>query len=247
MLDVLSDLMTHVGGLGLFDKVRVLGTDPTATTFEAVDAEKVVILNGQFKKPLKDLNGEFGVGDLGRLTGYLNHADFKDTAQSTITVTRQVRNGIDTPVAIVFSNKAMNSRAEHRFMDASLVPEAKFLGKTWDVSVTPTKSKLDEFASFATLEATCEKYFVPKVENGSLMIYFGEPNSSTHSANMEFAKNVKGDITQQLYWETATANAIFKLGRDSGMTVSITSKGALQIAIDTTFANYFFNLRAHKK
>jgi hypothetical protein len=246
MLDVLSDLMKHVGGLGLFDKVKIIGTD-TTTSFEAVDAEKVVILNGQLKKPIADFKGEFGIGDLSRLAGYVGHANFKDPANSAITVTRQNRNGNDTPVTIVFNNKAMNSRAEHRLMAAEMLPGAKFVGKDWDVVITPTKSKLDEFASFATLEATHDKYFMPKVVDANLMVYFGEPNSSTHSASMEFAKNVKGTITQPLYWETATANSIFKLGRDSAMTVSITSKGALQIAISSDFADFNFNLRAHKK
>ncbi len=244
MREILNDLVYHTNGLGVFDKVKI-SAETDVVHFEAVDNDKTVILNGKFKEKIKEFGGVFGVSDMARLGSLLNHPNFVHE-KAKLTIGTKEQDGVSVPTEICFENSELCTKAQHRLMSAEMLPEAKFKGTEWEVEFVPDKSKINEFLSFAAIEGSREEYFMPKVENGNLMIYFGESNASTHSSKMCFVTDVNKKISKDLYWKIATTVSVLKLSKNPPV-ISITGKGALQIKVTSEFGEYRYILRAHKK
>ena len=244
MREYLNDLVYHTNTLGVFDKVKI-SVENDVVHFEAVDDDKTIILNGKFKGNVKEFAGVFGISDMNRLGSLLNHPNFVHE-NAKLTIGTKDQDGVAVPTEINFENKELYTKAQHRLASAEMLPEAKFKGTEWEVEFSPDKSKINEFLSFAAIENGREEYFMPKVENGKLMIYFGEQNASTHSSKMCFATEVKKDISKDLYWKIDDTVAVLKLSKQQPV-ISITGKGALQIKVASEFGEYRYILRAHKK
>ena len=76
MKDILLDVVDHTAGLGFIENVKVTGTD-AETAFEAMDADRTVILNAKTTNPVAEFVGKFGMGNLGFLNGIVNLNGYK--------------------------------------------------------------------------------------------------------------------------------------------------------------------------
>jgi len=247
MKQTILELVKHTGGLGFIDTVLVT-SDDDKTLVEAMDADRSVIIKCDLKETVTELKGEFGMSQLTLLQGLLNHPNFK-ADEASIKVKRTKKDGQEYPEELVFTD-AQGQQATFRLMNRKLVPEqAKFIGKDWDVELTPSKSKIQEFAQLAGLYSFIENHFQAKTVDGELRFYIGDEDSANHKAYLIIEKDLpaKSKLPDGLYWPIAQVLSILKLGNDDNMKMSFNGRGALQISIETDHAVYRYILPSKKK
>jgi hypothetical protein len=251
MRETIQDIVKHTGGLGFIDTVKISGTDEE-TLVEAMDNERTVIVKGKLLKSEPELKGEFGMSHLPLLQGLVNYALFK-TDDAKIEIKRRERNGKLTPEEISFLSADGKSSGAYRLMASDLIPEqAKFLGTTWDVELDPSASKLKELQALAGLYGQFENFFMVKTVTNKegkneLRFYIGDEGSSMHRAFLTVGDEVTGTLGGDLHWGIAPVLAILKLGAEENIKLQFSSRGALQISMTSSAAEYKFILPARKK
>lgn len=245
MREILLDIVKHTGGLGFLDTVKIAGTKES-TVVESMDNDRAVILKSKLLQPEPGLMGEFGMSRFNILKGYLDFANYR-ADDATLTVKRKDRNGKLTPEELVFKD-SQGQTSIYRFMSSELIPEqAKFLGTNWDVSIEPTRSKIQEFSQLANILSSVENFFSVKTVDGALRFYIGEEDAATDRASLTMDTDVKGELKGDLYWPIQHVLSILKLGLDENLKLSFSNRGALQISMASPHAEYNFLLPARKK
>jgi len=232
MIDTLREIIAYSHALGFLDLVKVTGTD-TATELNAMAADKTVVLNSQFVQPIPELEGVFGLHDLGRLNTILNIPEYKENA--FITVTKQTVNGTDVPVGISFANASRDFRNDYRFMSRDVVEE-QLPSKTrkaiaWNISIVPTDNAIQRL-KFQTQAAGSANTFTASVSNGNLCLVLGD--HSSHTGEFVFAAGVTGSIKTPREWPLSNVLAILSLTGDK--VLSIADAGAMEIKVTTGLA-----------
>ena len=120
-------------------------------------------------------------------------------------------------------------------MDLSLV---WLISRT--VSITPRHFVLKQIAG---IYGGIEPNFTVKTEDGDLIITVGAADGS-FTGKRTFAKNVDGEIKEGFAWPLSQVLAILKLGMSGSCVMQISSKGALQISVDSGIGQYDYILPA---
>ena len=71
MRDCLNDLVQHTVDLGCIDLIKIVGTD-ASTQIEGMAEDLSVVVRGEYKNPLADFIGTFGMPNLSKLKILLN-------------------------------------------------------------------------------------------------------------------------------------------------------------------------------
>ena len=245
MQQVLKEVVKKIGGLGFVDTIKVTGTTE-ATKIEAVDGDKTVIIKAKLAETQEALVGEFGISSLPLLTGLLNFSSYQ-TEGATFNVKRRESNGKSVPEEFEFRDE--NSMGSNfRLMAGNLVPEQPLVADIkWDISFVPTKSKIQEFAALAGMYSQFDQYFSVKTKDGNVVLAIGDEGSATHRASMVFAPEVAGELKGELLWPIQQFLSILKMADGNDYLVNITSKGAMQVAVTTENAEYFYILPARRR
>ena len=82
MKDQLVDIVNHTHKLGIFDTIKVIGTDKS-TILETEADDKSVIMRAEFKDPMADFIGTFGMPGIGQLATLLNLDEYREDATIT--------------------------------------------------------------------------------------------------------------------------------------------------------------------
>ena len=245
MKDYLLDIVQHTYSLGVIDLIKITG-DATTTSVNAFDkATKTVVLNAEFKKPVADFAGTFGMPNLDRLSTIINLPVYKDNAK--ITVSKQKDNdGNDIPSGINFENESGDFKNNYRFMGENVINDqlrnVKMKTVKWGVEVVPTVASIQKlkFQAQAHSDATS---FSTKLENGDLKVYFGD--HSSHAGSFVFAAACGGALQKQLYWPVSVVNNILSLPGDKSFKIS--DEGVAEITVDSGLATYHYMLPALTK
>lgn len=246
MRDYLLDVVQHTFGLGgVINLIKINGTADT-TSINAFDqATKTVVLNADFKNPIPDFIGTFGMPNLDRLNTILNLPPYKEDAK--ITITQQTADdGTKIPSGVQFENKDGDFKNNYRFMGETIINDqlknVKMKQVKWNVEVVPTALSIQKlrFQSQAHSDATA---FSSKVENGDLKFFFGD--HSSHAGSFVFAAGVAGTLSKQLYWPVNVVNSILSLPGDK--TFKISDEGVAEITVDSGLAVYHYMLPAQTK
>lgn len=246
MRDYLLDIVQHTHGLGVISLIKITGT-ATSTSINAFDAAtKTVILNAEFKAPIAEFVGVFGMPNLDRLTTILNLPVYKEKARLSVTKQKNTT-GEDILSGISFENEHGDFKNNYRFMSEAAIndvlktvqPKRQF---NWGVSVVPTNASIQKlaFQSSAHSDATA---FSTATENGDLKFYFG--NESSHAGSFTFASATGGSLSKQLYWPVKVVNTILSLPGDK--TYKISDDGVSEITVDSGLAVYQYMLPAQSK
>ena len=107
MKDILLDVVDHTAGLGFIENVKVTGTD-AETAFEAMDADRTVILNAKTTNPVAEFVCAFGMGHLGFLNGIVNLNGYK-AEEGKINVNNRERNGEQVLESLTFEDQYGNT------------------------------------------------------------------------------------------------------------------------------------------
>jgi len=244
MKDNLQDLIQHTNGLGNVDLIKIVGTQ-TSTEMYAVSEDKSVLLFGNFKNPITEFEGTFGMPNLGKLKTILGFDEYDSS--SIINVTRQ-SNGTDpsVPSAIHFETKNKDFVNDYRLMSKAIIEEKikgpGFKGAVWNVEFEPTISGIMRLKKQAQAHSE-ETHFAMQTVNGDLKILFGDP--STHSGNFVFYPQITGKLAKAWLWPVKVFLAIMDLPGDKKVHVS--DQGATEIMVDSGLASYQYLLPAHIK
>lgn len=242
MRDTIQDITKKIGGLGFVETIKVTGT-AEETKIEAIDNDKTVIIKAKLNTAQPELVGTFGISNLPLLSGLLNFASFK-TDEATFEVKRRA----DGSCPEEFAFTGGGTGAQMRLMAGSLVADQPQVAEIkWDVTFVPTKSKLQEFSSLAGLYSQFDQYFSVKTVDGQLVVSMGDEGSATHRASMVLVDEVDGELKGELLWPISQFLQILKMGDGHDYTVSITSKGALQVKVPTDFAEYLYIVPARRR
>jgi hypothetical protein len=244
MFDHLKDIVQHTYGLGVISMLKVTGTKDT-TAINAFDqATKTVVLNAEFKAPIAEFQGVFGMPNLDRLNTILNIPEYKTDAKITV-ATQKDADGNDVPSSINFENKTGDFKNSYRFMSTAVINDqlknVNMKPVKWGVEVVPTALSIQKlkFQSMAHSDATV---FSSKTENGELKFFFGD--QSSHAGSFTFA-TTNGSLSKQLNWPVAVVNSILSLPGDK--TFKISDDGVAEITVDSGLAVYHYKLPAQSK
>ena len=244
MIDHLKDIVQHTYGLGVISMLKVTG-DANGTAINAFDqATKTVVLNADFKAPIAEFQGVFGMPNLDRLNTILNIPEYKEDAKLTV-LTQKDSEGNDVPSGVHFENKTGDFKNDYRFMSTAVINDqlknVKMKPVKWSVEVTPTALSIQKlkFQAMAHSDATT---FSSKTENGELKFFFGD--HSSHAGSFTFATTA-GTLSKQLNWPVSVVNSILSLPGDK--TFKISDDGVAEITVDSGLAVYHYMLPAQTK
>ena len=242
--DIVQDIVKHTAGLGFITSVKVTGTDES-TTLDAMDADRTVILQAKLHNAVDEFTGEFGLGNLGFLAGVTSLSNYQ-AEDSTVEVVARDRNGVSSPDHLMFKDVDGNTD-QYRFMSKEIIEQTlqtvKFKGVEWDVTLEPTKAKVNELQQVAGIYGGIEPNFTVKTEGTDLIVTVGAADGS-FTGKRTFAKNVTGEITEGYAWPLAQVLAILKLGMSGTCVMQISKKGALMISVDSGIGKYDYILPA---
>ena len=242
--DIVQDIVKHTAGLGFITSVKVTGTDES-TTLDAMDADRTVILQAKLHNAVPEFNGEFGLGNLGFLAGVTALSNYQ-AEDSTVEVIARDRNGVSSPDHLMFKDVEGNTD-QYRFMSKEIIEQTlqtvKFKGVEWDVTLEPTKAKVNELTQVAGIYGGIEPNFTVKTEGSDLIVTVGAADGS-FTGKRTFAQNVNGEITEGYAWPLAQVLAILKLGMSGACVMQISKKGALMISVDSGIGKYDYILPA---
>jgi len=242
--DIVQDIVKHTAGLGFITSVKVTGTDES-TTLDAMDADRTVILQAKLHNTVEEFNGEFGLGNLGFLAGVTALSNYQ-AEDSTVEVIARDRNGVSSPDHLMFKDVEGNTD-QYRFMSKEIIEQTlqtvKFKGVEWDVTLEPTKAKVNELTQVAGIYGGIEPNFTVKTEGSDLIVTVGAADGS-FTGKRTFAQNVNGEITEGYAWPLAQVLAILKLGMSGTCVMQISKKGALMISVDSGIGKYDYILPA---
>jgi hypothetical protein len=240
MKDQLLDLVQHTHDLGCIDLVKIVGDDQT-TVISGVAEDKSVVIEAQFKNPVAEFMGTFGMPNLQKLKILLNLVEYRENAKLSI-----FQRVDGAPEGINFENATGDFKNSYRFMVANVVNEKlktlKFKITNWDIEFEPTVASVQRLRMQAQANVE-ETVFQSKTENGDLKLFFGD--HSTHAGNFVFQAGVTGQLKKQ--WSWPVVHVISILGLSGDKTVRISDVGAMQITVDSGLAVYNYIIPAQTK
>ena len=233
MKDVLRDISRCVNGFN-FEVIK-LTADPTETLFEAVTADRTVIMKGKANTPVQGLNGVFGLSNLNILNGIINL-----TAMKAETSDIQIINRDGEPEELLFTAPGM--RSAYRLMsNTATLKQPTFKVSEFDVIVNPTKGVLGDFKEQSSIFSSVSTKFKPKVKSGNLTFTIGDTAASNHNSEFVFSEvepntELKGSFEYPIS-ETLKALSLINYGTCS---LCYSSRGAQVINIDTGIITFSF-------
>ena len=236
--DIMQDVVKNTVGTGFFDKIKITA-NKKGVSIEALENNKQVILKASTNSAVDGWEGEFGLANLSLLQSIVNDAEYAHK-DSVLDMQYQPRGGVDVPVELHYTNKSKTFVA-YRFVSKDMVPDQpKYNEPTWDVTIKPTKSAIQQFAWAANSLSSYEQYFIPKTVDGALKFFIGEENGANQRGGVQFAPNVTGTFESNHKWPISQISQVLKLtdGTDAEMKLSI--KGAIQLEINTGLVQYRF-------
>ena len=240
MKDCLLDLVQHTYDLGCIDLIKIVG-DENSTQIEGLAEDLSVVVKGEYKNPVPDFVGTFGMPNLSKLKTLLNLQEYREDAKLTIT-----RRTTGEPDGINFENKVSDFKNNYRFMASEIVNDKlktlKFKGVNWHITFEPTVAAIQRLKMQAQANSE-ELNFQVKNDNKNLKFFFGD--HSTHSGNFVFQHDVTGTLKHSWSWPVAQVISI--LGLTGDKTMKISDDGCMQITVDSGMAVYNYILPAQTK
>jgi hypothetical protein len=232
----LSEVVKYLGPN--FEKIKVTGNAET-TKIEGIDKDKMLFVLASLKDAIPDFDGEFGIGNLGILSGLLNFPSYKAEDSQLL-----VHRSRDAEYVAEFEFRAKNGGgARFRTMNPRLVEQPRVNNITWDVSVTPTKAAVAEFRQLAGLLSDVDKHFGVKVEGGTLFVTIGGGGAGTHSASVAFATDLDKDFHTTAQYNTQHLLSILQGAGSHPALVRFSAKGVAGVVVTTEIATYNYILR----
>jgi hypothetical protein len=243
--DIVQDIVKNTVGTGFFDKIKI-SAGKKHTVIEALEGNKQVILKAQTANPVESWEGEFGLSNLSLLSSIVNDSEYSHK-DSLLDMQYTTRGGVEVPTELHYTNKSKSFLA-YRFLGKDMVPDQpKYNEPTWDVTIKPTKSGIQQFNWAAGSLSSYEQYFSVKTVDGNLKFFIGEENGANQRGGVVFAQAVTGDFDSTAKWPISLVSSILKLADAADAEMKFSVKGAIQINLNTGITEYKFVFPAKVK
>ena len=124
-------------------------------------------------------------------------------------------------------------------MSKQLIPDQpKFMEPAWDVTIKPSKSNIQQFGWASAGLGAYEQYFIPKIQDGQLKFFIGEEDAASQRGGVVFATDLTEKFEAQHKWKIAQIMAVLKLSETADCEMSFSSKGVIQITLNTGVGTY---------
>jgi hypothetical protein len=234
--DYIKDLTTYVTPTGFFDKIKISASNKEILV-EALEKEREVILKGKFSQPLAELEGEFGLSNLSLLQTITSDQEFANS-ETKMTVTYETKSAEKVPTELAYQNKS-KSHINYRFMAKQLLPDQpKFHDPKWDVVITPSKASIQQFSWAANGLSAYEQYFIPRIVDKELKFFIGEDNAATQRGGVVFASDRTEVFDSDHKWKIVQILAVLKTADSCDCEMAFSTKGAIQITLNTGVGTY---------
>lgn len=243
--DVLLDVVKHTSGLGIIENIKVTGDDKE-TKLAAMDADRTVILQAKMHDPVGDLEGEFGMGNLGLLSSLTRVSNYQN-GDASIQIERKERNGEEMPTTIIFKDGDGN-RDQYRFMSKEVLDQvmkvATFRGANWDITIEPTTKRIAQLSEVASIYSGIEPSFSVSTEDDKLVFEVGSAEGGILGRRV-FAENIDGSLGSKWSWPLQAFLSILKL--DGTKVIRFSDQGVCQIDVDSGIGVYSYIMPAISK
>lgn len=243
MRDQLVDIVNHTHKLGIFETIKVIGTD-TDTKLEACAEDNSVIMRAEFVTPSDDFVGTFGMPGIGQLSTLLNLDEYREDA--SITVTKQTKNEAVVPAGIHFENVGASFENDYRFMTSEQVNQKlkklEFAEPAFEVTLEPSLISIQRLRQQSLANAN-ELLFTSTVEDGDLIFNFGD--HSSNSGKFIFASEASEALNKRWAYPVSQVMGILALAGELEMKFS--NVGALVITCNSGLIKYTYILPAQAK
>lgn len=240
--DCFKEISTYVSATGFFTKIKVTSSSK-ATTVEAIEKDKQVILKAQFIDPVDGLDGEFGLSNLSLLGTITSDSEYS-LKETVVDVVYETKNNEKIPTELSYVNRSKSSIG-CRFLAKQSVPaQPQFNEPVWDVIVKPSKLIINQFNWAANGLAAYEQYFMPKIVNGELKFFIGNETGGDQRAGIVFDSNRSEQFEIDKRWKIALLQNVLKMSDSCDCEMALSTKGAIQITLNTGIAKYRYILPA---
>jgi len=245
MKDYIKDLTTYVTSTGFFDKIKVTAGKKDIV-IEAMEREKEIILKGKFLSPLAELQGDFGLSNLNLLQTISSDNEFS-MAESTVEIIYETRDNEKIPTELSYENRS-KSYMRYRFMPKALVPvQPDYKEPKWDIVIKPTKANIQQFGWAANGLSTYEQYFIPVVKDNELRFFIGEDGGAAQRGGVVFATNITTPFSSGHKWKISLVQSLLKHAETTDCEMAFSTKGAIQITLNTGIAQWKYIIPAKIK
>lgn len=235
--DILTDLVRTTKGID-FDVIKCVPNASNKPEFYAMVDSGTIMMKAKCKKEIPEFGKVFGLGNLNILRGYLDIFNtYGESVPVTVTINTTNRNGVDVPCDITFKAKGQ-STATYRLMGENVLKKMRTLNDSaWDATaLSIPKTKVQEFAKFASIMSAVVKNFSATANNGALSFTLGEHASSVSDVVVEMGE-IEGSLASQYKYPIAQFLTILS---HNNPVVKFSNKGHGMIAIDTGLFEYEF-------
>ena len=239
MLDILRDLVRASSGMK-FEVIKVTATDDK-TTFEAMNPERSAIMKATSKVVLPpEFNGTYGLSNLSILAGILGMSTMKTDATVEL-----VNNSAGEPVEMKFASSGAS--AVYRMMaEANIPKQPNFHTPEWDVTIEPTKMSYVNFKEQASVFGSVGGNKVtPRVANGSLMFDIGDAKAANHHTSFAISDCAGSLNSSYKYENDLTLTAMALASSSASISLNLSSKGVMQVTVDTGLLEIDFIFPGH--
>ena len=243
MKDFLQDLVAHTYSLGVIPLIRITA-NKDETLIDGVAEDKTLVLNGQTKIPVTELDGVFGMPNLNKLDNILKCSEYKENAK--LVANREDRNGEVIHTDFYFENEAGDFQNFYRLMKPEIInaklKTTKFKGATYDIEFEPNVASIQRLKFQQSVHSE-EIAFNIITDNGNLVFKFGDAN--THAGSFVFEANIQGKLRTMHSYPVDRVLKVLDLAGDK--TISIADGGLMKITVDSGIAEYNYMILALTK
>ena len=247
--DTILDIVKHTISLGVIENIKVTGTTDS-TLLEAMDIDRTVIVSGNPHTPVKDFEGQFGLGNLSLLSS-LSKLSAYTNMDSNVSVIREERDGEELPTTFIFQDRD-GSKDQYRVMHKDIINQllnvGKFKGADWQVVFQPTVAKIKAFSEASSIYSGLDTNPTVRVStvDGSLIFDLGQIKDGI-SGRRRFADSIENELESGWYYSLPIILNILKLGMSGICVMKFSNQGVCQIEIDSGLALWTYILPAIQK
>jgi hypothetical protein len=229
--ELVEEVVKNVIQIDQFDVIKCTATDRDVF-LESVDKAKMVVLKARTKVPVPGVKGTFGLGNLGVLSKICHDREFS-LKESTLQPQYQTRGGEDFLTEFYYTNRS-STFISYRLTNGVAIPDQPpYKEPSWDIQFKPTQDTISQFNLLHNTLSSYEKYFYPKTKDGNLVWFIGEDGSANQRGGVVFARDVQGEFDTNFKWGLETVKPVLALTSKTDCKISLSSKGAIQIELDS--------------
>ena len=238
MIKTIREIIKFAGNVGTVNILKVNGSE-NSTSIVGLDEQRELVITINLANALPDLSGEFGFGYLPFLSKLI------DMPNSQFSVIRGTHKGEEVPEAFTFED-AGGTTVNYRLMAKEATPTiGQFVGVDWKIELSPTKSKIAEFMSYASafnsLGSQYDRFGI-STSKGKLNLVLGDIDGSTSKGSVVFADGITEALSTTYKWPVQKFIQSLKLINDSAAIATNSaisfSEKAIKVDIKTEKATY---------